>query len=211
MTRSNDAMPDWNTFIIDASCVSGIENLREYWMNAWMSPMLIAPLDTRRPPTTATMTYWMLPMNIVKRLHQARHELRAERRLVELVVGLAEPLFDLALAAERLHDRVARERLLDLCVEQAGALPLRDELGAGTLRDRAHAEHRDRHGRQRHDREQRRDREHHDRDTDEQQDRREHLAQRLLQALGDVVDVVGDPAQQVAALLLVDVAERQRR
>ena len=45
--------------------------------------------------------------------------------------------------------------------------------------------------------------------ADEQQHRREHLAQRLLQALGDVVDVVGDPAQQVAALLLVDVAERQ--
>ena len=36
-------------------------------------------------------------------------------------------------------------------------------------------------------------------DADEQQHRREHLAQRLLQALGDVVDVVGDPAQQVAA------------
>ena len=48
------------------------------------------------------------------------------------------------------------------------------------------------------------------RDADEQQHRREHLAQRLLQALRDVVDVVGDAAQQVAALLLVDVAERQR-
>ena len=112
-------MPDWNTFIIDASCVSGIEKLREYWMNAWMSPIVIAPLATRRPPTTATITYWMLPMNIVQRLHQARHELRAERRLVELVVGLAEPLLDLALAAERLHDRVAGERLLDLRVEHA--------------------------------------------------------------------------------------------
>ena len=65
MTRSNEAMPDWKTFIVDASCVSGIEKLREYWMNAWMSPMLIAPLETWRPPTTATITYWMLPMNIV--------------------------------------------------------------------------------------------------------------------------------------------------
>ena len=34
--------------------------------------------------------------------------------------------------------------------------------------------------------------------------------QRLLEALGDVVDVVGDAAQQVAARLAVDVAERQR-
>src|SRR4029079_52241 len=65
-TRSNDAMPDWHTFIIDANCVSGIEKLREYWMNAWMSPTVSAPLATRSPPTTATMTYWMLPMNIVK-------------------------------------------------------------------------------------------------------------------------------------------------
>ena len=49
-----------------------------------------------------------------------------------------------------------------------------------------------------------------DRDADEQQHRGEHLAQRLLQALRDVVDVVGDPAEQIAARLLVDVAERQR-
>ena len=131
MTRSNEAMPDWKMFIIDASWVSGIENLREYWMKAWMSPIVMAPLATRRPPTTATITYWRLPMNIVDRLHQARHELGAERRLVQLVVGLAEPLLDLVLAAERLHDGVAGERLLDLRVERAGAAPLGDELGAG--------------------------------------------------------------------------------
>ena len=63
------------------------------------------------------------------RLHQARHELGAERRLVELVVGLPEPGLDLALAPERLDDRVAGERLLDLGVERAGAAPLRDEAG----------------------------------------------------------------------------------
>ena len=34
----------------------------------------------------------------------------------------------------------------------------------------------------------------------------EQLAERLLQALGDVVDVVGDTAEQVAARLPVDVA-----
>ena len=39
-------------------------------------------------------------------------------------------------------------------------------------------------------------------------DRREQLAQRLLQALREVVDVVGDPAQHVAARLAVDVAQR---
>ena len=36
---------------------------------------------------------------------------------------------------------------------------------------------------------------------------REHLAEALLHALGDVVDVVGDPAEEVAAGLAVDVDE----
>ncbi len=58
-------MPDWKMFIIDASWVSGIEKVREYWMNAWTSPTLMAPLATCRPPTTATITYWTLPRNIV--------------------------------------------------------------------------------------------------------------------------------------------------
>ena len=40
----------------------------------------------------------------------------------------------------------------------------------------------------------------------EREHRGEQLAERLLQALGDVVDVVGDPAEQVAAGLAVDVA-----
>ena len=39
-------------------------------------------------------------------------------------------------------------------------------------------------------------------------DRREQLAQRLLQALREVVDVVRDPAEHVAARLAVDVAQR---
>ena len=49
-------MPDWNTFTIDASWVSGCVNCREYWMKAWMSPMRHRPDATRRPPTTAMTT-----------------------------------------------------------------------------------------------------------------------------------------------------------
>ena len=41
---------------MEASWVSGMENCREYWMKAWTSPMLMAPLATRSPPTTATST-----------------------------------------------------------------------------------------------------------------------------------------------------------
>ena len=41
---------------MDATWVSGWVNWREYWMNACTSPRLIAPLATRRPPTTAMAT-----------------------------------------------------------------------------------------------------------------------------------------------------------
>ncbi len=68
---------------------------------------------------------------------------------------------------------------------------------------------RQRHGEDRDQRQQRRDRDHHDDDADDGERRRQHHAQRLLQALRDVVDVVGDPAQEIAAWCAVDVSERQ--
>ena len=64
-TRSSEAMPDWNVAVIEASCVSGIENWRAYWIIACMSPIVIAPLEIRRPPTTAISTNWMLPKNAI--------------------------------------------------------------------------------------------------------------------------------------------------
>ena len=48
-----------------------------------------------------------------------------------------------------------------------------------------------------------------DQHADQRQRLGDELVQRLLQALGDVVDVVGDPAEQVAALLAVDVRQGQ--
>ena len=45
--------------------------------------------------------------------------------------------------------------------------------------------------------------------ADDGQQRGDELAQRLLQRLGDVVDVVGDPAEHLAARLPVEVAQRQ--
>jgi hypothetical protein len=41
---------------IDATCVSGCVNCREYWMKAWMSPIDMAPAATRTPPITAMAT-----------------------------------------------------------------------------------------------------------------------------------------------------------
>ena len=51
--------------------------------------------------------------------------------------------------------------------------------------------------------------EHHRQHADHRQQRGEQLAHRLLQGLRDVVDVVGDPAEQLAARLPVEVAQRQ--
>ncbi len=64
-TRSSDAMPDCSTLAIEASCVRGWVNWREYWMNAWMSPMLIWPDETRSPPMTAMARKFRLPRNIM--------------------------------------------------------------------------------------------------------------------------------------------------
>ncbi len=55
-TRSAEATPDCSRLIIEATCVSGWVNCREYWMNACTSPMLSVPDATRRPPMTATST-----------------------------------------------------------------------------------------------------------------------------------------------------------
>ncbi len=54
--RSAEATPDCTRLAIDATWVSGIENCREYWMNACTSPMDSDPDATRSPPTTATST-----------------------------------------------------------------------------------------------------------------------------------------------------------
>ena len=84
-----------------------------------------------------------------------------------------------------------------------------DELRCERFAIRAGDDHRQRHRDQRDQRQQRRDPEHHHQHADHGQQRGEQLAHRLLQRLADVVDVVGDPAEQLAARLLVEVAQRQ--
>ena len=113
------------------------------------------------------------------------------------------------LPVEDLDQRVAGEGLLDLAVELAGAAPLLDELALRALHDRARHVDRDRHGHQRDHRQQRRDPDHHRQHRDHGHQRGHQLAHRLLEGLADVVDVVGDPAQQLAARRPVEVAERQ--
>jgi ATP-binding cassette subfamily B multidrug efflux pump len=130
-----------------------------------------------------------------RRLDEVGHELSAEARLVQLVVVLAEAGLGLTLTSEALHDGMAAEHLFGLRVEIAGVAPLRHEPGTRLATDVLHQHHRDRHGRQGDHREERRDREHHDRHADQREERCEDLTGGLLEALGQVVDVVGHPAQ----------------
>ena len=122
-TRSSEAMPDWKTFIIDASCVSGMEKVREYWMKACTSPTEMAPRGHAHPADDRDEHVLHVAEEHRQRLHEARHELGAVAGLVERVVGGAEPLLHLVLAPERLHDGVAGEGLLDLGVEDARCCP----------------------------------------------------------------------------------------
>ena len=130
-------MPDWSTLAIDASCVSGIVNCREYWMNACTSPSVIAPTTpaARRPRRWHEVE---VAEEHHRRLDDAGDELGAEAGLVELVVGVRGSGLDLALAAERLDDGVAGERLLDLGVELAGVAPLAMNRDLRALGDRLH-------------------------------------------------------------------------
>ena len=94
--------------------------------------------------------------------HHRRHddaadELRAEARVVQVVVLGGERRLDLVLAAEDLDQLVAGVGLLDDRVELAGALPLLDEVLLRALADRRRDDHRDRDRHQRDQRQQRGD------------------------------------------------------
>ena len=105
-------------------------------MNAWMSPIVIAPDDTRSPPMTAMATKLRLPRNIIAGWMMPEMNCAPKLASVQLLVLLGEARLDLALAPERLDEGVAGERLLDLRVEHAGVPPLGDEPRLRALGDR---------------------------------------------------------------------------
>ena len=94
-------------------------------------------------------------------------------------------------------------------VEPSGVGPLRDEQPLRAARDLAGDEQRQRQRDDGEQRQQRRDRQHHHQHGDHGQQRREQLADRHRQRRRDVVDVVGDPAEHLAALPGVEVRQRQ--
>ena len=91
----------------------------------------------------------------------ARDELGPEAGLVEVLVHLPEPFLDLVLPTERLHHRVAGDRLLDQGVERAGVAPLVDEADLRAGRDELHHDQRHRDHEHRDRGQQRGDQEHH--------------------------------------------------
>ena len=202
-------MPDWKTFIIEASWVSGIEKVREYWMKACTSPMLMEPLATRRPPNTATSTYCRLPMkkvagwmrldmnwapkeawkssSLVWRNRSSTSCWRPKDFTMAWPVKVSS-IWELRTpvcchwAMKRGRARRAMARIDQI---ETGTVVIATSASAGSMR------------------------EHHRGDADQQEHRGEHLGEGLLEALGDVVEVVGDAAEQVAAGLAVDVGERE--
>ena len=188
----------------------GNVNWREYWMNATTSPRRHLAGRDAQAADDRDRDVVEVRDERHRRLDDPGDELGPVARLVEPLVLRVERLDRLALAAERLHDRVPGVHLLDVAVERAGRRPLGDELllrapdderpsrraTAGTARSEI-------------DRQERADRQHHDQHADDRQQRRDELGQALLERLADVVDVVGDAAQEVAARVAVEVAQRQ--
>ena len=143
------------------------------------------------------------------RHHDAGEELGEGRGAEELLVALVELGGHGLGATEDLGKLVAGEGLLDLAIEQARGLPLRLELLLGAGADDADDDAGERQREQRDECEAPGDVEHHDGNAHHEQDVVEHLADRLLEGLLHVIHVVGSAREEVAALVGVEVVQRQ--
>ena len=144
-----------------------------------------------------------------RRLDDPGQELRPEARLVEAAVLAVELVDRRPAPPEHLHERMPGVCLLDEPVQRAGLLPLRRELDLRAPRDEEGEHDCERDRDRRHRGEQRRDPEHDPEHAADRQDRGEELAEALLQRGREVVDVVRDPAQDVAVRVAVEVPQRQ--
>ena len=211
MTRSSEAMPDWNVFIIEASWVSGIAKVREYWMKAWTSPMVMAPLATRRPPTTATITYWRLPKKLVEGCMR-----------LDMNWASNEDWYSSSLVVrKRSSTSCWRPKAFTMAwpVKVSSIWPLSTPVDRHCAMNRGRARPpisfieytASGNGGERHHRQQRRDREHHPGHARPCSSTEVSIWLSVCcMALGQVVEVVGDPAQRSPRCWLVDVAQGQR-
>ena len=107
--------PDCSTLDIEATCVSGWLNWREYWMNACTSPRLMRARRDAQAADDRDEHVVEVPDEHDRRQDDARQELGAEAGLVELVVALAEALLGLVLAAEDLARAAWPVKLSSMC------------------------------------------------------------------------------------------------
>ena len=102
-----------------------------------------------------------------------------------------------------------RVGLLHQPVQPTGPPPQGGELGSRPARHQGRDRDRQRDGDERDRGEQRRDPEHHAEGSGHGEDGGHELAEPVLQGGGEVVEVVGDPAEDVAVRVAVEVAQRQ--
>ena len=162
---------------------------------AWTSPTEAVPDEMRKPPTTASRRYWMLPANSITGWMRLARNWAENDALVQLVVR--------GLGSARSTWRRRPKALTTLWpVKTSSTWAFREPVwrhwvryrGLSSTR-RSGASARSRRGRSARatDGQQWRDGEHHHRDPDQGQQGGEDLTHRLLEALGQIVDVVGDP------------------
>ena len=143
------------------------------------------------------------------RLDEAGDELRLEAALGHLRVRIIEISDGCIAMAVYAHELMAREHLLHMAIELARPLPLGTEVRLRPLGDDHGDDEGQRDCQHRDERKDRADPDHHRQHANNGQHRGDQLRERLLQGHSDVVDVVGDPAQQVAARRGVEIAQRQ--
>ena len=202
-TRSAEATPDCSRFDIDATWVSGWLNWREYWMNACTSPSDMLPGRHPEPADHGDEDVVEVPDEHDRRHDDAGEELRAEARL-----GTARRCGprNCSSASDwwpKTLTSACPVYVSSMCaLSCAGDAPLLDEqrlrpLGDGARHERSTAAPRP----APRARAAARSRASSARTPTSGQQRVEQLAHRLLHRLLDVVDVVGDPAEQLAARL----------
>ena len=150
-----------------------------------------------------------IPDDLHDRHHEAGQELGAQAGAVELLVLGVEPLARVPHTTVGAHQGVTGEGLLDTHVQTPGLGPLHGEGLLGARPDDTEHDGHERQDDQRRQGQLPRDRQHHGHHPEHGQNGPQRAGQRLLKRVGDVVDVVGDAAEQFAALDAVEVGQRQ--
>ncbi len=144
-----------------------------------------------------------------RRQDHAGDELGGQAGSVELLVLRIEAEGNLTLASEGPEELVPGKGLLDAVIELPGVGPLSHEVSLRALCDALRHVHREGCRHKRNAREQWGDHKHQRRHCNHRKQRVQKLAKRLLEALRDVADVVGEAAQEIATRLQVEVLEGQ--